>query len=59
MRIEEDIKLDDIVDFGLWESILEDPCCSCWPNGTGTSEIQIQKLDGTIVKCPSTGCTTN
>ena len=56
---EEDIKLHDIVDYNLWKSILEDPCCSCWPNGTGNSDIQIQKLDGTIVKCPSTGCTTN
>jgi hypothetical protein len=51
---EEDIKLDDIVNYKDWERILEDPCCSCWPNGTGTSNIIINS-----VKCPSSGCTTN
>jgi hypothetical protein len=51
---EEDIKLDNIVNYKDWERILEDPCCSCWPNGTGTSNIIINS-----VKCPSSGCTTN
>jgi len=56
---EEDIKLHDIVDYGDWKAILEDPCCSCWPNGTGNSEIQIKNYNGDIIKCPTTGCTGN
>ena len=48
---EEDIKLNDIVDYRDWKEILKDPCCSCWPNGTGNSDIIINS-----VKCPKTGC---
>ena len=49
---EEDILLGDIVGTNDWKYILEDPCCSCWPNGTGTKNITINGI-----KCPTSGCT--
>jgi WD40 repeat protein len=56
---EEDIKYGDIVYYRDWENILEDPCCSCWPNGTGKSKISVKNSQGVIVNCPSSGCTSN
>jgi hypothetical protein len=48
---EEDILLGDIVDTSDWDYILQDPCCTCWPNGTGNKDIIINS-----VKCSKTGC---
>jgi WD40 repeat protein len=49
---EEDILLGDIVSTSDWDYILKDPCCACWPNGTGTKNITINGI-----KCPTSGCT--
>jgi hypothetical protein len=49
---EEDISIGDIVSSSDWNYILKDPCCACWPNGTGNKDIIING-----VKCPTSGCT--
>ena len=53
------VKYGDIVDYDFWQTVLNSPCCSCYPNGTGTQNISLKDNNGNIIKCPSIGCTTN
>ena len=54
---EEDIKYADMLDYEEWGYILKDPCCNCWPNGTGKSTISVYNDKGVLVNCPISGCT--
>lgn len=38
------IKYHDIVDYNLWQQILSDPCCSCYPTGTGGEKVTLKQV---------------
>jgi WD40 repeat protein len=54
---EEDIKYADMLDYEEWGYILKDPCCTCWPKGTGKSTVSVYNSEHVLVKCPISGCT--
>jgi hypothetical protein len=54
---DEDIKYGDMLDYEEWGYILKDPCCNCWPNGTGKSTVSVYNSEHVLVKCPMSGCT--
>lgn len=38
------IKYHDIVVYSLWQQILTDPCCKCYPTGTGGEKVTLTQV---------------
>jgi len=38
------IKYHDIVEYSLWQQISTDPCCKCYPTGTGGEKVTLKQV---------------